>query len=331
VSSSPLISAIIVNYNGIRFIGDCLKSIQNQTYSVNEVIVVDNASVDGSVEYIKKLFPGVIVINLLENIGFAGANNEGLKQATGEHILLLNNDAEADRDCIAGLVSAMEADPVAGICAPKILQYGNDVIESAGDGFSTNLRGFERGKGLSSDSYNKEEYVFGACAGAALYRRAMLQEIGFLDKDFFLIYEDTDLNIRAQLTGWKARYIPSALVHHRVRSSIGHMSDTAIFYSLRNCEFARIKNIPLGLMLRCLPSLIIGSSLEFLYFAVKHRKPGLYIKAKIEAVKLLPKMLKKRKDIIRTRKVDNRYLYSMMTPVMEREFFSVKLKKFING
>jgi len=330
VSSSPLISAIIVNYNGRRFIGDCIRSIQAQTYSVSEIIVVDNSSVDGSVEYINEEFPGVEVVSLRENIGFAGANIEGLKRTTGEYILLLNNDAEAESACIAGLVYAMEAHPEVGICAPKILQYDQDVIESAGDGFSTNLRGHERGRGLSSDSYSKEEYVFGACAGAALYRRAMLQEIGFLDRDFFLIYEDTDFNIRAQLSGWKARYIPSAVVRHRVRSSIGHMSDTAILYSLRNCELARFKSIPLGIILRCLPSLLIGSSLELLYFAFKHRKPGLYLKAKLEAVKLLPKMLQKRKEIMRTRKVNNKYLYSIMTPVTDKEFFSIKLNKLIN-
>ncbi len=188
MNSSPLISAIVVNFNGRRFIGKCLESILNQSYGVHEVIVVDNASDDGSVEHLKEHFPGIKVIRLRENIGFAGANIEGLKHADGEYIMLLNNDAEAGKDCLAGLAAAMKSNPAVGICASKVLVHGQEVIDSAGDGFATNLRGFERGRGRPSNSYNEEEEVFGASAGAALYRRAMIEEIGFLDSDFFLIH-----------------------------------------------------------------------------------------------------------------------------------------------
>lgn len=326
---SPLISAIIVNFNGRRFIGDCLTSLQHQSYPVGEIIVVDNASEDDSADFIKEIFPDVVFVPLTENIGFAGANTEGLRYATGTYILLLNNDAKADENCVSRLVSAMDADPEVGMCAPKILQYDSNVIESAGDGFARNLRGFERGRGLSPDSYDREEYVFGACAGAVLYRRTMLEDIGFLDSDFFLIHEDTDLNVRAQIAGWKVKYIPSAEVRHRVRSSIGRMSDTAIFYSLRNCELVRIKNIPVGVLLRSLPILITGEILEFFYFVVKHRKLLLYIKAKWEVCRLLPEMLKKRRGIIGTQKTNNADFYRMMTPVTDIEFFWSKAKKLL--
>src|SRR5208337_3264167 len=106
------------------------------------------------------------------------------------------------------------------------------------------------------DGFNREEYIFGACAGAALYRRSMLDEIGFLDDDFFLIHEDTDLNWRAQLSGWRTLYVPSALVYHKVRSTIGPMSDISVYYTLRNSELVRIKNIPCPLFLLCLPSFL---------------------------------------------------------------------------
>jgi GT2 family glycosyltransferase len=328
VKPPPRISVIIVNYNGRDLLLACLKSVAGQLFQDIEIIVVDNASTDGSAEEVKIRFPHVKIISLSENEGFAGGVLEGLRNARGNHVLLLNNDVVVEKECIQNLHDVMKANPDVGICASKMLEHGKKIIDSAGDGFSKGLRGFKRGEGLPAGSYNSEEYVFGACAGAALYRKEMLEDIGCLDRDFFLIYEDTDLNLRAQLGGWKARYVPSAVIHHRVRSSIGDMSDRAVFYSLRNCELARIKNIPSGVLLRCLPSLLFGALLEFLYFAVRHGKPGLYLKAKIGAIRLLPRMLQKRREIMKTRKVDNRYLYGIMTPISEKEFFTQKLKKF---
>jgi len=171
--------------------------------------------------------------------------------------------------------------------------------------------------------------VFGACAGAALYRRTMLEEIGFFDEDFFLIHEDTDLNFRAQLAGWKVLYVPTALVHHKVNSSIGRMSDMAIYHGLRNSALVRVKNVPFQIFIRCLPEFIIGMITEFIYFVVRHRKLGLYAKAKIDAIKLLPKMLKKRRLIMKNRRVSNDYVLRMMTPAWCRYFLRTKIKKFI--
>jgi GT2 family glycosyltransferase len=193
------------------------------------------------------------------------------------------------------------------------------------------LKGFKNGEGEQSIKFNKQRLVFGACAGAALYRREMLEQIGFLDEDFFLIHEDTDLNFRAQLAGWKVLYVPTAIVHHKVRSSIGIMSDMAIYYSLRNNELMRIKSIPFGIFLRCFPELILGAVSEFLYFALKHRRFKLFITAKRDAMKMLPQMWKKRKMIMRTRKVSNGYLLSLMTPIWRRDFIKTKLGKFLHG
>jgi GT2 family glycosyltransferase len=328
VESDPLISVIIVNFNGKDLLRDCIESVCSQSFLPLEIIVVDNASTDGSLENVRGAFPYVKIISLSENTGFAGGNLEGLKHANGKFILLLNNDVVLERGCIQSLSDAMEAQPDVGICGAKIIVYGKNVIDSAGDGFSTNLKGFKRGEGLSSNSYNRKENVFGVCAGAALYRRNMIDEIGFLDEDFFLIHEDTDINFRAQLSGWKVLFEPGAIVYHKVRSSIGHMSETAIYYTLRNSELLRIKNIPLMLFIRCLPEFILGTLSEIACFCFKHRKPGLYLKAKMDAIKLLPKMLRKRREIMRTKKVDNRYLYSIMTPVLNSKIFSDKLKNF---
>lgn len=327
----PLVSVIIVNYNGGHLLQSCLDSVYSQSCKDIEVILVDNGSKDNSVEYVKDLFADVKIISLPENMGFAGGNIEGLKQGRGDYIMLLNNDVEVEKDCIANLLSAIEGDSSVGICASKMIAFGTNVIDSAGDGYATSLRGFKRSEGEEDFAYARQEYVFGACAGAALYRRKMLDEVGFFDEDFFLIHEDTDLNFRAQLAGWKVLYVPSAIVYHKVRSSIGHMSDSAVYFSLRNSEFVRIKNIPLALFLRCLPLYAVGTILDFLYFSVKHRKPLLYLKAKIDAVKMMKMMLGKRRKIMKMKKVDNKYLYRIMTSVWNREFFSAKVRKFFQG
>jgi GT2 family glycosyltransferase len=146
-----------------------------------------------------------------------------------------------------------------------------------------------------------------------------------------LIHEDTDLNFRAHLYGWKVLYAPEAIVYHKVRSTIGKMSDTAVYYSLRNSEFVRIKNIPFGVIQRCLAELCIATLLEILYFGLKYKKLNLYFRAKVDALKMLPKMLQKRKLIMKNRKADNRDLLNLMTPVWEKDFLKSKIDKFLYG
>ena len=333
----PKVSTIIVNYNGNGLITGCLKALGAQSFEDFEVLVVDNGSLDDSLHEIRAFLketaiaPPVKLISLNKNLGFAGGNLEGLKQASGEYIGLLNNDAEADGRWLEELVKAMDNDPKVGICASKLIVYGTDLIDSAGDAFSTSLKGFKRGEGEGIFLYNKMENIFGACAGAALYRRKMIEEIGFLDEDFFLIHEDTDLNFRAQLHGWKVLYVPTALVYHKVRSSIGHMSDMAVYYTLRNSEWVRIKNIPMSLILKCMPMLGLGIMTEFLYFAIKHRRLVLYFKAKYDAIKMLPMMMEKRRVNLKGMRVDSKGLRRMMTPVFGKNIIRNKLKKFLLG
>lgn len=331
-SRIPKVSVIVVNYNGISVIKDCLQSIIAQTFKDFETIVVDNCSTDESIKLIRFMFPSVTLIELKKNIGFAGGCNIGIKNSRGQYIALINNDAIAEPLWLQQLVNAADRHPDVGICASKLIAFGTNVIDSVGDGYATWLKGFKRGEGEDKERYDQMEYIFGACAGAALYRRNMLEEVGFFDEDFFLIHEDTDLNFRAQLAGWKVMYVPSAVVYHKVRSTIGHMSDAAVYYTLRNSEFVRIKNIPLLLFIKCLPEFILGIISEFLYFVVRHKKLKLYLKAKIDVIKFFPKMLRKRRDIMENvKKVDNRYIHSVMASIWDKEFFIMKIKKFLCG
>ena len=330
------VSLVVINYNGRDFIVDCLGALERQLFKNFEIVLIDNGSSNGSLIEIQKLLneslitPLVKMLSLEKNIGFAGGILEGLKHATGEYIALLNNDTEPDKEWLGEQVEAMDNSPDVGICASKLIVYGTDIIDSAGDGFSAALRGFKRGEGEKSFLYNKREYVFGACAGAALYRRKMIEEIGFFDEDFFLIHEDTDLNFRAQLYGWKVLYVPTAIVYHKVRSSIGKRSPNAIYYTLRNSELVRMKNIPFSLFLNCLPWFILGMVSEFLFFAVRHRHPILYFKAKIDVIRMFPLMLKKRKVNLKVTKVESTDLRKLITPAFERNFLRSKLKKFVS-
>lgn len=329
------ISVLLLNYNGADLLEDCLKSLNNQTVKDFELIIVDNSSKDNSVTLIERFKKQsslkIKTCYLKENVGFSQGNIEGLRYAKGDYIALLNNDTEANENWLKEMVRAMDTYPEVGICASKMIVYGTNIIDSAGHIFTSILKGCNRGEGETDKNYNTHEYVFGACGGAVLYRKKMIDEIGFLDEDFFLIHEDVDLNFRAQLYGWKVLYVPTAVVQHKVRSSIGYMSDVAVYYTLKNSEFVRIKNIPFGIFITHLPQFVIGIFMEFLYFAIKHKRLKLYFKAKFDVVNKLPKMLRKRAIIMKNKKVSNDYLNSIIMPISQKNFLKSKLKKLLYG
>jgi|Deesub1362A_J573_1020465.scaffolds.fasta_scaffold00073_62 hypothetical protein len=323
----PIVSIIIVNWNGEAFLRDCFHSLQDQTYKDFEVIFVDNASTDNSVSVVKELvssldFP-IKLIELSENTGFTGGNIEGLKHCSGKYIALLNNDTVATDRWLEALVRAMDVHPEVGICASKLIVAGTDIIDSAGDGYATFGRAFKRGEGLPHHLFDKEEYVFGACGGAALYRKQMLDEIGFFDDDLFLYFEDSDLNFRAQLSGWKCLFVPEAVVYHRVRASgkkIGHLS---AFYGVRNDKIVKIKNVPLTVILRHFPCFILNELISFAYH-VRTGQFKSYLKGNYEFLKNLPHYLKKRKQVMELKKVTSGYINSLLT-----SGFTVYLGKYL--
>jgi len=329
------VSFIIVTFNSEHYIADCLHSIENLSYANREIIIVDNSSSDHTVQILESTFCNVTLIKSDINLGFAEGCNTGYQHTTGNLIALVNPDIVLDNDWLSHLLT-YATDPQyvqTGIFASKIINVNNAlfVIDTAGDGYSSFLKSFKRGEGENVGEFNTNEFVFGACAGAALYRRKMIDDIGFFDTDFFLLQEDSDLNVRAQLAGWKTFYVPKAIAYHKVRSSIDTMSDTAVYYSLRNIEFARIKNVPFGIFMRFLPEFILGTITDFIYYVLKHKKFRLYAKSKIDSLKMLPKMYKKRKLIMEKKKVTNRYIASLMTSVWQKSFLKARAQRFING
>lgn len=326
-----MISLIVVNYNGEDLIRRCLESLLKQTYEDREIIVVDNASHDNSVSLVRREFPSINLIEHHVNSGFSGGNIIGLKAAKGEYIALLNPDAFPEPQWLSCLEEGMRLDPCVGICASKLVIDGTDWIDSAGDGCTTASKGFKRGEMEPAHQYHQMQYVFGACGGAALYRRVMIDEIGFFDEDFFLIHEDTDLNFRAQLAGWKCLYVPNAVVHHQVRSTIGADSNLAIYYSNRNADLVWIKNTPFGLMLRYLHHKILSDFGSLLFFGIRKKRLRVFIKSKLDVLKLLPRMLKKRRQVQAMKKLSNKEIANLLTSFWEKGYVGVRWRKLLKG
>lgn len=325
------VSIIVVNWNGLAFLDECLSALSRQTYKNREIIFVDNASSDQSIRFVKENFPAIQVVQLNENTGFTGGNRAGLLTARGELIALINNDTRAADTWLESLVRPMTEDQRIGICASKLIIDRTDRIDSAGDGITTAGVGFKRGLSKDKSFYVEQELVFGACAAAVLYRRAMLREVGFLDEDFFLNDEDTDLNFRARLFGWNCVYVPDAVVHHKVNSSIGRLSDMAVYYHTRNLEFVWIKNMPTALMLRFAHHKLIQELGAFFYLCMRHWKWAPFFRAKRDAMQMMPRIWSKRKEIQRRRRVSNRAIKQVLTPIFSLELLRQKANQLIRG
>ena len=292
--SVPLVSVIVVNYNGRHLLGDCFRSLIQQTYGNYEIILVDNGSKDDSTSFVKKHFPDIRILQLSSNIGFAGGTNAGIREARGEYLLTLNNDTCVFPEFIESFIQPMMRGSLVGMCASKMI-FPDKRINSTGicisrSGAAWNRGEFEQDRG----QYNHEEEVFCPCAGAALYRRTMLDEIGLFDEDFFLFMEDVDLGFRGQLAGWKCIYVPEARVIHLHGKTAG--SDVSIYYINRNLLWNVVKNFPTRTFLYSIPW-ITGRFCSVIPYYFLQGKQKIIVRAKIDAVKGLRTMAEKRKRI----------------------------------
>ncbi|MFQ5340063.1 MAG: glycosyltransferase family 2 protein [Anaerolineae bacterium] len=311
----PRISVVIPNWNGLQHLDTCLSALDRQTFDDFEIIVVDNASSDGSVAFIQLKYPQAKVIELPENRGFAGACNAGIRAAQGEFIVLLNNDTEVDPGWLAAIVDAFQRHPEAGIVASKMLLFDQrDIFHTAGDfygfdGIPGNRGVWERDDG----QFDREEYVFSACGGSAACRRTMLDQIGLLDEDFFFSCEDLDLAWRAQLAGWRVLYTPAAVVYHKLSATGG--GATASFYDGRNFLYLIAKNYPTSLLRKHWRT-ILTSQISIAWEALKAWR-GAAARARLRGMMAgllnLPRMLAKRRLVQASRKVTDEYLETVLT------------------
>lgn len=259
----PKVSIVIPNFNGKKFLENCLKSIQSSVISHQssiEIIVVDNGSTDGSVGFVKKKFPKVKTIRLDKNYGFAKAVNEGIKASRGEYVALLNNDTKVDKNWLSELVKAAKENPKISVFASNILSWNGKKIDSQGIEF------FWRGKAEQINQgkiYNPQptthnsQLIFGACAAAALYRKEIFEKLGYFDEDFFAYLEDVDFSLRVHLAEEKCLFAPKAIVYHCGGATRKRMGNFKARMDAKNWIFIIVKDYPIGKFIRYFPQIFI--------------------------------------------------------------------------
>jgi GT2 family glycosyltransferase len=306
---------VIPNWNGATRLRTCLDSLRDQTQQ-HQVIVVDNGSVDGSVDIIQKEYPKAILIQHDKNKGFAGGVNPGIKYAINEsakYVALLNNDAVADKSWLKHLVEFLETYPKAGIVAAKMLDERGQHIDSTGECYTIWGLPFPRGKDEADENqYDKERWIFGASGGASIYRIKMLEQIGLFDEDFFAYYEDVDISFRAQLAGWRVGYEPKSKVSHQIGATSGKIKGFTTYHTLKNLPLLMWKNVPRRLMLRVWPRLFLAYWL-IAGRALRRGLFGAFIKGITMGIILWPKKLVQRYNIQRNRQVTTDYINSIIT------------------
>ncbi|KKN33819.1 hypothetical protein LCGC14_0799840 [marine sediment metagenome] len=301
-----LVSIIVLNWNGKHLLADCLESIQKQSYSQIETIVVDNGSTDDSLDFMRKNYPDVKIIVNDKNEGFCKAMNQGMKATTGTYKLPLNNDVTLSPDFVKDMVKAAEPAEV-GLVTGKLIRVSKtkeEVIDSAGHVMFKNRMPRNRGDGLDVAGFDKPEFVFGACGAAPLYKQEMLDDIAingeYYDEDFFSFLEDVDLDWRAQLRGWKCKYTPDAIAYHWRGGTAVRRSTIVEKHNYKNRYLMLLKNDSLGFFLLNLPQILFTDIVKS--SALLFRAPTA-LTGWFSLIRLFPKTLRKRRYIQKNRKV----------------------------
>lgn len=268
----PKVSVVIPNYNGKKFNRTCLDSVRRQTRPADKVIVVDNGSTDGSYEEIRDNYPEVELIRFSENTGFTSAVNAGIRaSADCDFVILLNNDTEADIHFVEELLRAIMVNKNIFSCQAKMLKMDDPwKMDDAGDFYCSFGWAFARGKGKSAEQYTKPAALFSCCAGAAIYRLSIIEEIGMFDENHFAYLEDTDIGWRARIRGYRNIFAPRARVLHVGSATTGSQyNDFKVKNTSRNSIYLVYKNMPTWQILLNLPLLVFGFTVKAVYFIMK--------------------------------------------------------------
>ncbi len=330
MNDNPLVSVIIVNWNGGEIMRQCLESLSKIKYSNYELIIVDNGSTDGS-ENIAANFQFPIsnfqLIKNKENLGFAKANNQGYKKTRGEYVLLLNNDTKVKGDFLSRLVTRMEEDYRIGVIQPKIyLMDRPGYLDNAGS-FLTKI-GFLQHWGFGQrdrKEFAKEREIFSAKGACMLIRREVIEKVGLFDNDFFSYFEESDFCWRVWLSGYKVIFYPGTVIYHKLGFTIRRLNVTWLnyhYYKNRICSL--LKNLEVkNLLLILIPHIMISEFL-FLIFLIRGQFSYSFMikKAIIWNIWNLPEIYKKRKRIQKIRKLNDRELFRIIVqPINLVNFF----------
>ncbi|MCD8081936.1 MAG: glycosyltransferase family 2 protein [Clostridiales bacterium] len=263
---------VIPNYNGLKFMEPCMAALAAQTCQDFEILVVDNGSTDGSAEWLQE--HGIPSILMFHNMGFSAAVNAGIRAAKTPYVILLNNDTEAEPGYVGALIHAIEASPRIFSVSPKMIQlHQRELMDDAGDMYSIFGWAYQRGVGQETWRYDRPCHVFSACAGAAIYRRAVFDEIGLFDEMHFAYLEDIDVGWRAKLAGYVNLYCPRAVVYHVGSGTSGsRYNEFKVRLAARNNVYLNYKNMPpVQLAVNAVP---IGAGILVKYFFFRKRGFG---------------------------------------------------------
>lgn len=307
------VPVIIPVWNGAAWLPECLRALEAQSFRDFEVIVVDNGSADNSIEIVRAGCPRARIISFDRNRGFAAAVNAGFRQCRSAYVALLNTDTRPRPDWLLSLVRAMDASgPEVGCLASRMLVMANPALaDDCGDILSWQGAAAKRGHGQPAGRFDRIEEVFSACAGAALYRRALLDELGGFDERFFAYLEDVDFGLRARLRGYTCLFVPAAEVLHA-----GHGSGMARVHYVRLMTRNRLmllfKNIPACLLWRHALSLLYGQ----IYFFIVYRKPLATLAGYGSFLMALPGVIRERRRILKDMTVSPEQLDQLLDAKM---------------
>lgn len=314
------VTVVIVNWNGEKFLERCLIALMGQTVQPHEIILVDNASSDGSIAIVKQ-FSSVQLMLLCQNTGFARGNNLAIDRASLESdwIALLNPDAFPNSHWLEALLLATESNPGFDVFGSKLINADNPtMLDGIGDAYHLSGLVWRTGHGspLSTSVDDVDREVFSPCAAAALYRRQALQKVGGFDEDFFCYVEDVDLGFRLRLAGYRCLYVPQSVVHHVGSGTTGgNNSDFSIYYGHRNLVWTFIKNMP-GILFWLLLPIHLFLNLATVFLFASRGQAKIILKAKRDAIVGLPNMWRKRQYIQKKRVVSVRGLWRHLNKVL---------------
>jgi GT2 family glycosyltransferase len=324
-TSGPLVSVIIPNWNGRKFLAECIDSLKEQTFRDFETILVDNGSTDGSAELAEERYSGFLrIIRNSNNLGFTGGNNIGIQAARGEFIVLLNNDTWTEPTWLEELVKAIGPDPRVGMWASKVYSYfQRDQIEAVGeliywDGLNRARGQYEQDRG----QYEEKEEIFFPPGCGGMYRKRVFDEVGLFDEDFFAYGDDAEIGIRARMAGWRCFYVPKAILYHKNSGSTAPYSPLKAFYVERNRFWITVKYFPMSLLFLSLFFTIYrfgfqaygvlthqGAAGKFTEIYSPFRLMGILLKAYGSGFLYLPRMWRKRRRMAILQKVTFRDFY----------------------
>lgn len=319
-------AVIIVNWNGKKYLKDCLDSLKKQSYQDFDIFLVDNNSADGSAK-IARNYKNVRLIQNDKNYGFAKGNNIATRQAINEgykYVVLLNNDTVVNKDWLKSLAETAK-DPKVGACQSKILLFDSKLINSAGNG--AHYLGFSYcGHFKKEDTFKEDDEVVAASGAAVLYKTEVLKKVGLLDEDFFMYHEDTDLSWRIRTLGYKILLSSNSVVYHKYSFSRNKMK---LYYFERNRLIFMLKNYQLKTIIILFPA-IIGTEVLLIFYSIIGRWFKLKMKAYADIFRLRESILKKRKQIQSQRKLKDRELKKLFSTDLDFEEVQNPLFKVLN-